>query len=1198
MTQGLHTEHTFEAEIEAHLRAHGYEPAFSHDFDRDLALFPQLVVDFVKTTQPKTWEKLEAILKDNLDALFIKEVCKVMDQRGSLEALRHGFKFYGQKVQLAYFKPGHQKNPDLWTLYGQNRLSVVRQLRYDPSNDNELDLVLCLNGVPVVTCELKNAMTGQKVGHAKQQYKTDRNPKAPLFVFKSRALVHFAVDTDEAWMTTQLEGVKTWFLPFNRGHNNGAGNPPVEGKHRTSYLWEQVWERESLLDIVGRFMHLQKESGTNPNTGEKWTKETMIFPRYHQLDCVRKLEAASRMNGAGTNYLVQHSAGSGKSNSIAWLAHRLASLHDKNEQKLYHSVVVLTDRRVLDQQLQNTIYQFDHKDGVVEKIDQNSEQLAAALATGTPIIISTIHKFGFIQGKVEALPDRRYALIVDEAHSSQSGEMAVNVKEMLADSSLDEKLSEQQLDWDEGEELSTPDQLALRKALLRGPQPNMSFFAFTATPKHKTLEMFGHRGPDGKPAPFHLYSMRQAIEEKFILDVLLGYTTYNRFFKLAKAVADDPQLDKRKASSALAKYVNLHPTNISQKTQLIIEHFRSTVAHQLGGKAKAMVVTGSRLQAVKYKLSFDGYIAEMGYTNIRCLVAFSGEVTDADTPMATYTEVGMNEGIKEGELPEKFASDGYQVLLVANKYQTGFDQPLLCAMYVDKRLSGIQAVQTLSRLNRMAAGKEQTFVLDFVNEREGILASFQDYYETTTTADEVDPQRLYDLQHELAEAQVFSESEVNGFAAVFYQLPNTVSPSSHAKLNGWLDPAVDRFKALGGNDDERVELQEAFRSRLVAYKNLYSFLAQIVPFQDPALEKLYAFGRMLLTKLPRPETGGALDLDDDVILASLKLQKDAEGDLDLQQDEGGALTGPGATGTGAGASPKVLLSTIIDALNQRFGLNLPDHINNTLSGVADALVSSDEVRLGAEANDKANFAHIFNPALEDKMTEHLEENGDFVTLFFQDTELRKFLTTRLLNEVYARINSNKTDSNQKDRKKDDEVGAKVLPFERVPLEDVLPFVNAVPLYTLKVAAGRFSDAQAVGEVLQHEEVVNPSGVEWVALNGRTKPALGLFVAQVVGESMNRRIPNGAWCVWRLEAVGTWEGQIVLAQHEDIADPELGTFTVKLYESEMLERETEEWRHTRIVLRPVSFEPSFEAMVFEGEESGALRVVAELVEVLG
>ncbi|MEQ8982496.1 MAG: type I restriction endonuclease [Deltaproteobacteria bacterium] len=1177
MALGIHTEHTFEAEIEAHLLAHGYEPLSPNTYDRTLALFPQLLIDFVRTTQPKPWAKLEGILKDKLEPLFIQEVVKVMDKRGSLEVLRHGLPFYGQKLSLAYFEPGHDKNPDLWTKFEANRLSVVRQLRYDPNNDNELDLTLCLNGVPIVTCELKNAMTGQQAWQARKQYKTDRDPKAPIFQFKKRALVHFAVDTDEAWMTTRLSRHQTFFLPFNRGHDHGAGNPAVPGKHRTSYLWEQVWARRSLLDIIGRFMHLQTETGVDPDTGKKWSKETMIFPRFHQLDCVRKLEAACRHHGAGTNYLVQHSAGSGKSNSIAWLAHRLASLHDANDEKIYHSVVVLTDRRVLDQQLQHTIYQFDHAEGVVEKIDKHSQQLATALKTGTPIIISTIHKFGFIQDKIEKLPDRRYAIIVDEAHSSQSGEMALSVKEMLAYSTLDDKLTEEQIE----EELSTPDQLALRKALLRGPQKNMSFFAFTATPKHKTLKLFGHEGPDGKPAPFHLYSMRQAIEEGFILDVLRGYTTYKRFFKLAKAVADDPQLDKKKASSALARFVNLHPTNIAQKTELIIEHFRITVAHQLEGRAKAMVVTGSRIQAVKYKLSFDGYISKKGYADIRCLVAFSGSVTDPDAPGVEYTEPQMNEGISETELPERFASRAYQVLLVANKYQTGFDQPLLCAMYVDKRLSGIQAVQTLSRLNRTARGKEVTFVLDFVNERETILDSFQDFYETTTIAEDVDPQRLYELQHDLADAHVYTSSEVDGFAAVFYQLAEHVNPSSHAKLNGWLDPAVDRFKALGANDEERVALQETFRAQLVAFKNLYAYLAQVIPFEDRHLEKLYAFGRMLLRKLPRPETGGPLDLDDDVILTSLKLKKDAEGEMPLTKGQAGELPGPTATGTGVAQSPTEKLSTIIEALNQRFGLDLPDHVNEFLGGVADALVDADDIRLSAEANDEANFAHVFNPALANTMAEHLEVDADFVTLFFEDPHLREFLSKRMLQEVYKRI-------------RDKPTAATVLPFAHLPAEDVRPFVNAVPIYDLKIAAGRFSALQSVEEVPQHEEVANPSQFEWAGLKGKTKAAPRLFVAQVVGESMNLRIPNGAWCLWTLAIDTPSAGTIVLVRHDELRDADLGSYTVKVYQPDV----GADGAINRVTLMPASSDPRFEAMVFEDVAAGELRVLAELVEILG
>ena len=1195
----IHDEEAFEREVEAHLLANGYESAPPSAYDSSSALFPGLLTDFLRATQPDTWTKLESILGDGLEAALLKEVDKVMARRSSLDVLRHGFDFYGQKIRLAFFRPGSHKNPELWERYQANRVTVTRQVHFDPKAEKKsIDLVLALNGVPVVTMELKNAMTGQKVAHARKQYREDRDPHAPIFRFKHRALVHFAVDTDEVFMTTRLAGKSTFFLPFNRGHEGGAGNPPVEGRHRTAYLWEEVLERESLLDLVARFIHLEKKTTTDPNTGKKTTRETMIFPRFHQLDCVRKLEGAARSNGAGTNYLVQHSAGSGKSNSIAWLAHRLASLHDADDHKVYHSVVVLTDRRVLDQQLQDTIYQFDHKEGVVEKIEKNSQQLADALAAGVPIIISTIHKFGFIRDKVESLPDRRYAVIVDEAHSSQSGEMAVNVKEMLADSSLEEKLRAEMSDEEiEEEKESTPDQLALRAAILRGPQANLSFFAFTATPKHKTLATFGHKGADGKPAPFHLYSMRQAIEEGFILDVLQGYVTYKRFYKLAKAIEDDPEFDKRKAATALAKFVNLHPTNIAQKTEIIIEHFRKCVAHQLGARAKAMVVTGSRLQAVKYKLSFDGYLEEKGYKDIRCLVAFSGEVKDDDAPGVTYTEAQMNQGIPEAGLPDKFASDAYQVLLVANKYQTGFDQPLLCAMYVDKRLGGIQAVQTLSRLNRRAAGKERTFVLDFVNEREHILAAFQDYYETTTIAEAVDPQRLYELRDELREMRVFTASEVDAFAAIFFQLPDDVDPKSHARLNHWLDPAVDRFQNLGEDDEEeRAEQQETFRGLLVAFRNLYGFLAQIVPFSDAELEKLYAFGRMLLRKLPRPESGGPIDLDDDVVLASMRMKKEAEGAIQLQKGHEGELAGPEATGTGAQEQHKEKLSTIIDAINQRFGLNLPDHVNEFLDGVSNALTDEEEIRQGARVNDKANFAHLFKPALDDMLAAHHEENADFVTLFFDDKRIQKLVTEALLAQVYERIRT----PEQKAlglRDREDAASGTEVGLRRVPLEEVRPFVNAVPIYDdLKVAAGRFSDPQAVTEVPQQDEVANPGGYEWVALPDGMKPQQGMFVAQVVGESMNRRIPNGSWCLWKLHPAGSRQGKVVLARHASLDDPDLGEYTVKVYESEKEERDDGTWRHTKVVLRPDSNDPAHEPVVLWPERGEDVVVVAELVRI--
>ncbi len=1172
MAKGIHTEETFEAFIEAHLVDHaGYERAAPTTYDRALALLPEITFAFLQATQPKTWAKLQTTLKDKLAPLLLKELCKVLDKDGTLHVLRHGFKFYGQQLHFAYFEPGNHLNPTTWDLYAKNRLTVVRQLRYDPKNDNELDLALFLNGIPIVTAELKNQLTGQNATHAKKQYRQDRNPDAPIFRWQDgakRALVHFALDTDEVWMTTRLTGTTTRFLPFNKGDGHGAGNPTVPGKHRTHYLWEHVWERRSMLELLGRFIHLQTEAKTDPNTGKKWEKKSLVFPRYHQRDCVHKLVAAARQSGAGTNYLVQHSAGSGKSNTIAWLAHRLASLHKDDDSKVYDAVIVLTDRQILDQQLQNIIYQLDHTTGVVQKIDKHSDQLAKALQGGVPIIISTIHKFGFIQDKIQSLPDRRYAIIVDEAHSSQSGDMAVTVKELLSDSSIAEKLDE------EGEDLSPADQLALRRALFRGPQSNMSFFAFTATPKFKTLEMFGHTGADGKPAPFHRYSMRQAIEEGFILDVLKGYTTYSRFYKLAKAVADDPDLDKRKAASALARFVNLHPTNIAQKTEIILEHFRSCVMHLLGGRAKAMVVTASRLQAVKYKLSFDAYLKEKGYGDVRCLVAFSGEVKDDTAPTVTYTEPQMNQGMRETELADKFASDAYQVLIVANKYQTGFDQPLLCAMYVDKRLDGIQAVQTLSRLNRTMPGKETTFVLDFVNKREDILESFQDYYETTTTAEEVDPQKLYELQSELDAFGLWTPSELNAFAAIFFKLPANKKLWDHEKINAWLDPAKDRFEALGEEGDDRRDKQELFRGKLSAFTNLYGFLGQIVPFTDADLEKLYAFGRMLLRKLPRPEGEERWEPGEDVVLASLKLKREAEGDLALKKGEGGELAGPTAIGTAMSKPSKEKLSTIISILNSRFGLDLPDHAEKLLEGVEDSLARSERIQLAAKANDKANFSHILVPAFEDALVEHHAENGDLVNLFFQDPRVQALVNTLMTDRVYGRLTASKE-------------GAK-LPFRHVPLDQVKPFENCIPALDLKIAAGGFSAAQ----------VVEPSCYEWVALDGGISPAPGLFVAQVVGESMNRRIPNGAWCLWRLDPAGSRQGKVVLAQHRDIKDPEHGgSYTVKIYKSEKEATGEGGFRHRVITLAPDSTDASFKPIVLRDLDEGELRIIAELVDVL-
>ncbi|MCK6572289.1 DEAD/DEAH box helicase family protein [Myxococcota bacterium] len=996
-----HTEAAFEAEIVAHLTQHGgYVEGTTALFDRQRAIIADDVLAFVEATQPKVLTRLGTLHKDPEKDL-VQALCNEMDKNGSLHVLRHGFKLSGVALRFAQFAPSHGLNPDVTVAYEANVLRVVRQLKYDPSNENALDLVLFVNGVPVVTAELKNPMTGQSASyHAQKQYREARDPDAPIFRFKQRALVHFAIDPDDAWMTTRLARESTHFLPFNRGNGTGKGNPlPPDGadKNRTFYVWEHVWQRDSLLDLLGAFLHFEKPNKDDKTTGKKTVKETLIFPRFHQWDCVRKVVSTAKAKGAGSNYLIQHSAGSGKSNTIAWLAHRLAGLYDAKDEKVYHSVIVVTDRVVLDQQLQNTIFQFEHKWGVVECIDKDSAQLAHALSTGTPIIITTLHKFGFLQDKIAGLPDRRYAIIVDEAHSSQSGDMAVSMKEVLAESAVQQKLHKKLQEADEdGDDLSTPDQLALRAALYRGPQPNLSFFAFTATPKGKTLKLFGHTGPDGKPIPFHLYSMRQAIEEEFILDVLRGYTTYKRFHSLVKVIADDPEVEKKKAAKALARFVNLHPTNLAAKTEIIIEHFRGTVRHLLNGKAKAMVVTDSRLMAVRYRQAFDAYIKTRGYTDVRCLVAFSGEVEDDEVEGVTYSEVEMNGGIKEKELPEKFASDDYNLLLVANKYQTGFDQPLLVVMYVDKRLDGIQAVQTLSRLNRKAPGKKQTFVLDFVNKRDTIQAAFQDYFEGAFIGEDADPQKLHQLQGELDATGVYWQTEVDKFAGLFFKLTPDQVTLAHGGLNSALNPAVERFKSLP--EDKRDE----FRGKLSAFKNLYAFLAQVIEWQDAALEKLYVFGRMLLSKLPATGSGGGLDLDEEVALKSYKLRQLEPKALELNSGDGKGLDLPVETGTRKPEPDLERLSTIIEVLNKRFQTDY--ETQGLVEEVKAGLEADTKLQKAAAANPMDAFGLIFEPALVDALVEKHDTNGKFVeTVLTPGSPIGQFFKALMLEAVYSTL---------------------------------------------------------------------------------------------------------------------------------------------------------------------------------------------------
>ena len=1022
------TERAFEDTVVSLLLDSGWQPGDRARWDVDLALFPSQAIDFIRQTQPKQWDRVADLHGGAIEKRITEELVKELDLKGTLEVLRHGFKFYGRTFRLAYFKPAHELNPQLVAQFDSNQLTVTPQVRCHPSQDHTVDVLFALNGLPVATCELKNPMTGQTWRDAVRQYRQDRDPNAPLFRWGKRALVHFAVDTEEVHMATRLVGQNTQFLPFNRGSDPGAircgaGNPQHPSGYRTGYLWQEVLQRERFLDVLGSYVFTEKREEKVEESG--WTRivrrETVIFPRYHQLDSVSKLVTAARKEGPGHNYLIQHSAGSGKTNSISWLSHRLATLHTEADEKVFDCVVVITDRRVLDRQLQDAIYQIEHAQGVVKAIDQDSRQLAEALVDGTMIVITTIQKFPFVMRGLLSIagadsPDapseterslaaewrgkiagRKYAVIVDEAHSSQTGESAREMKQVLRSRSLEAaEDAENAEDWEDHLNAVVES---------RGPQPNLSFFAFTATPKGKTIELFGSKGASGKPESFHIYSMRQAIEERYILDVLRHYTDYDTWYRLRKLADDDPDFPKRRTAAALAKFMTLHPYNIAQKTEVIVEHFRNEVRHKIGGRAKAMVVASSRLLAVRYKLAFEKYIAEKGYDDVHALVAFSGTVHDPDTG-EEYTEPAMNRDrvtgrpISESALAGRFDSSDYNLLLVADKYQTGFDQPLLQAMYVDKRLDGVQAVQTLSRLNRMAPGKNAPFVLDFVNKPDDVRAAFAPYYDRTQLLEESDPYRLNELKHELDTKQVYHQAEVDDFAKIFYRPASQHGgESDHTQLVAQLQPAVDRFHEL----DE--EGQTAFRDRLSAFVSLYAFLSQIIPYADNEFERLASFGRVLLPYL-RPDREGPINLGDDVELSFYRLQQVSTDDLKLAESEDDSDTyvvSPTEVGTGNPEEETAPLSEIIGTLNDRFGTNLTDEDRLFFEQVKERAIRDEEVRQTAKVNRFDNFALHVEDRFDRLMDERRSANDQLVDQYMNNRDYKEVVFGLLAKAVYDEV---------------------------------------------------------------------------------------------------------------------------------------------------------------------------------------------------
>lgn len=973
----LHKEIKLEDEVCAALAAQGwlYAEGDAQTYDRARAMFPADVLDWVQETQPKAWESLTKNHGTAAEAALLDRIRKQLDDRGTLDVLRHGVEMLGlrQPLSLAQFRPALAMNEELLAKYAANRLRVVRQVRYSLHNENAIDLVLFLNGLPVATVELKSDFT-QSVQDAVEQYRFDRNPRPkgqsaaePLLEFPRGALVHFAVSNFEVCMTTRLQGGATTFLPFNRGNDGGAGNPPSESGHRTAYLWEEVWARESWLEIIGRYLVAKRDS--------KKQMTSIVFPRYHQLDVTRKLLAAVLADGAGGKYLIQHSAGSGKTNSIAWSAHFLADLHDAQHKKLFDTVLVVSDRNVLDAQLQEAIFDFERTSGVVASITgesaSKSGELAAALSGGKKIVVCTIQTFPFALEAVQKLAateGKRFAVIADEAHSSQTGAVASSLKAVLSAEELKELA--------DGGEIGTEDVLAVKMAT-RANDAGITYVAFTATPKAKTLELFGRRphpelpaGPDNLPAPFHVYSMRQAIEEGFILDVLKNYTPYKLAFKLAHQgqEMDERDVERSAALKSLIRWVKLHPYNISQKVQVVVEHYRENVSPLLDGKAKAMVVVGSRVEAVRWKLAIEKYIKAQGYS-IGTLVAFSGEVNDVESGGEPVTENSklLNSGLRGRDIREAFATEEYRILLVANKFQTGFDQPLLCGMYVDKRLAGIQAVQTLSRLNRAHPGKDTTYVLDFVNDPEEVLASFKTYYATAELEGITDPHLVYDLRAKLDSAGYYDDFEVERVVAVTLD-----AKAKQGDLVSALEPVVDRllkrYKAAQAaliaareRNDAAAE-QEAgnelnalvlFKGDMGAYLRLYAFLSQIFDYGNTAIEKRAIFFKCLLPLLEFGREREGVDLSK-VVLTHHKLKDKGKRALPLQNGEYPKLSP--LTDSGGGAlheKEKTRLYEIIAKLNQLFEGDVTESdMLGYVNSVKGKLLESDILMRQADSNTK------------------------------------------------------------------------------------------------------------------------------------------------------------------------------------------------------------------------------------------------------
>lgn len=1139
--------------IVAHLHSIGYQnEAFSDEFySREYALCPQWVETFLRRTQEDKVQECGCFRLDSERVKFFTRLRDEITKHGIIHVLRKGFRYNTQLFDMYYPLPT-EGNKTAKMLYEENIFGEIRQLRYSLQNENAIDMVLFINGLPILTIELKNSYTNQKTQNAVNQYKTDRDPKE-LLLRPKRCAVHFAVDDTSVEMCTELKGSKSWFLPFNKGVNGGAGNPVNPNGTATDYLWKEILTKESLSDIVENFAQVISEVDSK----SKKEKEKCIWPRYHQLDVVRRLKAASFDTPIGSRFLIQHSAGSGKSNSIAWLAFQLVNLR-KNDAPIYDTVVIVTDRINLDKQMRNNVRGFKKMDNIVGWAE-DSGKLSEMLEGGKKIVITTIFKFSFILDEIgNKLQSKRFAIIIDEAHSSQSGALSSNMAQAISGNA-------------KAQEEETTDEALARIVKSRGLAKNANYYAFTATPKNKTEELFGtpYQNADGTIGhrPFHTYTMKQAIEEKFILDVLRNYTPYSSYYHILKATAEDPYMEKKKTQAKLRAMVEKDPKTIEAKAAIIVEHFSSKVFTKIAGKARAMVVTSSIDRAIRY---FKAINDEFARRNIpfKAIVAF----TDKDIDGQKVTEADLN-GFPSAEIESRIEQDPYRILVCADKFQTGYDQPLMHTMYVDKQLSDLKAVQTLSRLNRCHPDKVDTFVLDFANKPEDIQKAFQLYYKTTILSSETDPNKLNDLLSTIEDFHFFTDEDVRTV------VETKLIMDDRPKIDSIIDRCVQEFKEEL-SEEEQVECKSAIKN----YVRLYPFIASIIPSVSTEWESYYMFFVLLVTKLPRLER---VDDDGNVIemvdFDKYRTIRQAEQSIVLEDKDSEIDPVPTGSGQRPSGPEKDALSVIIDEFNMRFG-NIDwkneDEVRRQLGELPKRIEEDENYRNVVQNNDAATAQIQFNDLITSVIADMLAEKAEFVEQYFKNNEMRQFVNEKIFNITYNNIKASQWTATTTSHTVEEQTILPILP----EADDSEKFVSLLPLYSIRAAAGYFGE----GEPVECEG--------WMKAEGIGRLNNDMFVVRVVGHSMEPRINDGDYCVFQAHVAGSRQGMIVLAEHRGYYDEDnAGAYSVKEYYSEKSSTDDGSWQHDKITLKP--FNPAYNPIVITPEDADDFRIVGSFVGIL-